>query len=178
MNRSLTISIGIIVFLVVILSTGLILDPQPLFPVISEKAIADFSVMNLYDQDKKITNQDLMGKIWLVNVWASWCESCRTEHPLLMQMTQENDIALFGLNYQDQSKDALHWLEKMGNPYQIIGADISGEVGAKLKITGTPESFILDQKGIIRFKQIGVLNKEIISKEILPIIEKLRSIKQ
>jgi len=177
MNRSLVIPIGIIAFLIAVLFTGLVLDPQPLFPVVSENSIPNFSLINLIEPEKKITNQDLIGKVWLVNVWASWCKSCRTEHPLLMKIAQKDNTAVFGLNYQDQPSDALQWIEQMGNPYQMIGADITGEVGEKFGITGTPETFILDDKGVIRFKQTGQLNPEILDNKILPLLERLQGTK-
>ncbi|CAK0773490.1 Thiol:disulfide interchange protein DsbE [Gammaproteobacteria bacterium] len=174
-SRSLIIPAGILVLLIVVLGVGLILDPQEVPPRFIDKSVAPFSVSDLQNKNKILTNQDLIGKVWLVNVWASWCAPCRDEHSLLMQIVRSHDISLFGLNYQDRSEDALRWLEKMGNPYRLIGADTTGQVGLDWGVRGTPESFVLDRKGVIRFKQIGPLDPEILKNEIIPLIEQLQA---
>jgi cytochrome c biogenesis protein CcmG/thiol:disulfide interchange protein DsbE len=144
--------------------------PSPLI----EKLAPKFSLANFADPSKTLTNQDLLGKVWLFNVWASWCVSCRHEHPLLMEMARSGKVSLFGLNYKDRPEDARHWLESRGNPYQLVGVDATGQVGLDWGIQGTPESFVLDRQGIIRFVQIGPLSSDVVKREILPLMERLQ----
>ena len=118
--------------------------------------------------------QDLRGKVWLLNVWASWCVACRQEHPLLVELAKTGAVEIYGLDYKDQRPDALAWLERFGNPYRASMSDTDGQVGIDYGVYGVPETFVIDQQGVIRHKQIGPVTPESLRDTILPLVEKLR----
>lgn len=109
----------------------------------------------------------------MINVWASWCVSCRAEHAVLVDLAKRDLVTIYGLNYKDKRDDALRWLEDFGNPYIESAQDIDGKTGIDFGVYGVPETFIVDKQGIIRYKQIGPITEEILDKTILPIINKL-----
>ena len=115
-----------------------------------------------------ITREDLIGQPVLINVWASWCPTCRTEHPFVEQLAASGLLRVIGLNYRDEEEDALAWLEYFGNPYALNMADVSGRTAIDFGVYAAPESFLVDAEGYIVFKQVGMLTPEIIAKEILP----------
>ncbi len=109
-----------------------------------------------------------------INVWASWCAACRTEHPLLVNArTKDASLNLYGLNYKDKREDALQWLEQLGNPYIESAYDEAGSIGIDYGVYGVPETFVLDKQGIIRYKHIGPINKQQLETTILPLVKKL-----
>lgn len=136
-------------------------------PLIGKK-IPEFSLPALGQDDVTITHEDLIGQPFLLNVWASWCPTCRIEHPYLEQLAASGRLRVIGLNYRDQEEDALAWLEYFGNPYEINIADVSGRTSIDFGIYAAPESFLVDAEGTILFKQIGALTPDIIDQEILP----------
>ncbi|CAK0761660.1 Thiol:disulfide interchange protein DsbE [Gammaproteobacteria bacterium] len=174
MNRFFVIPAGLLAILVIALVSGLLLDPHaPPSPYI-DKPAPTFSLPNLKNPNKELNNKDFVGKVWLVNVWASWCVTCRDEHPLLMDLARNGRVSLFGLNYKDRQEDAIRWLSQMGDPYRLVGSDTTGQVGFDWGVKGTPESFVVDRQGTIRFVQAGPLNGDVLKNEILPLIERLQ----
>jgi cytochrome c biogenesis protein CcmG/thiol:disulfide interchange protein DsbE len=171
----LAIPIGLTILLIVALGVGLTLDPLQAPSPYLDKPVSPFTLKDLRNPSKTLNEQDLSGKVWLVNVWASWCVSCRSEHSLLMKLAQSDKVSLFGLNYKDRREDALHWLDEGGDPYRLVGADPTGQIGRKWGVQGTPESFVVDRKGLIRYEQIGPLTLEILNGEIIPLIDRLQS---
>ncbi len=143
--------------------------PSPLIG----KPIPVFQLPTLYSQ-RTLSNEDFKGQVWLLNVFGSWCPSCRIEHPVLTQFAQSTDIPVIGLNWKDEFDDANRWLKQFGNPYDEILVDLDGDVAIDMGVYGAPENFIIDADGIIRYKLVGVLTTEIIKTEIIPLIEKLR----
>ena len=117
---------------------------------------------------------DLKGRVWMLNVWASWCVACRVEHPVLLEMAQNAAVPLIGLDYKDQRPDALAWLQKEGDPYQVSLSDLDGRVGLDWGVYGVPETFIIDRQGVIRFKQIGPVTPELLREKILPLLKELQ----
>ena len=113
--------------------------------------------------------------MWLLNVWASWCDSCRVEHPLLVEMAKSRVVPIVGLNYKDKREDGTQWLKKFGDPYALSAYDIDGRVGIDYGVYGAPETFVIDKQGIIRYKQIGPITPEALEKKILPLIRKLNA---
>ena len=161
--------------LVVFLGVGLTLDPREIpSPFINKKA-PEFSVPSLYDPKLQVSNTQFIGKVWLFNVFASWCVACRQEHPLLNQMAKQNLLTIVGMNYKDERKDAINWLSELGNPYSVIAHDYEGEVGINYGVYGVPESFLIDKSGLIRYKQIGPFTAEIIKSKLIPMINELQS---
>jgi cytochrome c biogenesis protein CcmG/thiol:disulfide interchange protein DsbE len=112
--------------------------------------------------------------VWLLNVWASWCVSCREEHPLLLQLAQTKALPLYGLNYKDKRDAALSWLAQNGNPYTASIVDADGRVGIDYGVYGVPETFLIDKAGIIRYKQIGPITVQALKDKILPLARELQ----
>ncbi len=139
-------------------------------PLIGKK-IPEFSLPELGRDDVIITQEDIIGQPFLLNVWASWCPTCRIEHPFIEQLAASGRLRVIGLNYKDEPADALAWLEHFGNPYSLIIADVVGKLGIDFGVYAVPESFLVDAEGKIIFKQIGALTPEIIDAEILPRIQ-------
>jgi len=170
--------IPLIIFVVVcgFLTIGLNLDPKKVPSPLINKPIPSFTLNQLINSEKKFTNRDLLGKVWLLNIWASWCPACRDEHPLLMEIAKNNSIPIIGLNWKDDKKAAINVLKKTGNPYQLSIFDPNNKVGIDFGVYGAPESFIIDKKGIIRYKHIGPLNSKTWYNQLLPIIKQYQQI--
>jgi cytochrome c biogenesis protein CcmG, thiol:disulfide interchange protein DsbE len=172
LNRYL-IPLGIFFVLVLFLGVGLTLNPREVpSPFIGRQA-PSFKLPQLQEAEKSLSPQDMQGKVWLLNVWASWCVACREEHPLLVELSKTNVVPILGLNYKDQRTDALGWLQRFGNPYTISIADVNGMVGIDYGVYGVPETFVIDKTGVIRYKQIGPVTREALDTKILPLIKAL-----
>lgn len=163
----------VFLLLAIFLWRGLALEPQKLPSVQIGQALPDFKLAELNSPQVSFTAKQLRGKISLLNVWASWCAACIDEQVFLMQLSKEG-IPLFGLNYKDNSENAKQWLAEWGNPYQLIGEDSQGKVAIDLGVYGAPETFLIDQQGIIRFRHVGVLNEESWKRDFLPRIKQLQ----
>ena len=162
-------SLPFIIFTLVamFLARGLYLDPQEIPSPLLDQPIPDLDLPALSDNDQRIVSSQLRGKPFLLNVFASWCAPCLEEHEYLMELASSGLISIYGLNYKDVSTNALEWLEKNGNPYTQIAVDSSGKAGIDLGVYGVPETFFVDAKGVIRFKYVGPLNRQVIREEIL-----------
>jgi cytochrome c biogenesis protein CcmG/thiol:disulfide interchange protein DsbE len=117
---------------------------------------------------------DLKGQVWLLNVWASWCVSCRVEHPLLVELSKSKLVPLVGLNYKDKPSEGIAWLAQHGNPYDVSVVDRDGRVGIDWGVYGVPETFVVDKAGVIRYKHIGPVDAAAIEKKILPLVRELQ----
>lgn len=167
--------LGMFLALAGLLYKGLSLDPREVpSPLIGKPAPA-FSLPRLKQPETSISDADLKGRVWLLNVWATWCVACRAEHPLLMQLANSGRIEIYGLNYKDERDEAKRWLVQYGDPYSANAFDADGRVGINWGVYGTPETFIVDQQGIIRHKHIGPLTVDVIRDEILPMVEQLKA---
>jgi len=138
--------------------------PSPLIG----KSIPEFTLPLLTDESVQLDREQLLGQPFLLNVWASWCVTCRYEHPVIEELSASGKLRVVGLNYRDAREDALRWLDQFGNPYDVIIADRDGRVSIDFGVYAAPESFLVDANGTILFKQIGALTPEIIEAEILP----------
>jgi cytochrome c biogenesis protein CcmG, thiol:disulfide interchange protein DsbE len=160
--------------LVGLLWVGLSLDPRALpSPLIGREA-PSFDLPELRDPNTRFASADMLGKPALINVWASWCVTCRQEHPMLAELGRLG-VPVYGLNYKDTRADALRFLARYGDPYEAIGFDESGLVGIDWGVYATPESFLMDRHGMIRFKHIGMITPEIIQTRILPLYRELEA---
>ena len=167
------IPLGIFAILIGFLAMGLGLKPHEIpSPLINQPAPA-FSLPLLDDPQQKLAAQDLRGKVWILNVWASWCVACRIEHPLLVEFSKTATVPVYGLNYKDKRDDAMRWLANFGNPYTRSLSDTEGLVGIDFGVYGVPETFIIDKEGVIRMKQIGPVTPEVLRDDILPLLRKL-----
>ena len=164
--------LGIFLILAGFLYIGLNLDPRDIGSTRIDKPAPTFSLPQVIDSKKTLSNQDFIGKVSLLNVWASWCNTCRYEHPLLMQLAQYK-INIYGLDYKDTLEEARKLLNRDGNPYISSGFDEKGAVGIEWGVTGTPETFVIDKKGIVRYKHTGQLTSKIMKQKILPMIQTL-----
>ena len=161
--------------LVVFLALGLKLNPREVPSPLVGKPAPAFALQRLDRPDLQIAKADMQGKVWLLNVWASWCVSCRDEHPVLLDLARSGVVPVIGLNYKDERMDGLRWLGQFGNPYQISAYDHEGQVGIDYGVYGVPETFVIDKHGTIRYKQIGVLTEQILRDKILPMVKKLQA---
>lgn len=165
---------GVFVVLALLLWRGLSLDPHHLPATRIGQSLPNFDVpMLLPPQHSRFTAQLLKGHISLLVVWASWCEACQEEQVFLFDLAHQG-IVLFGLNYKDDPVAAQHWLAEWGNPYQAIGQDTSGQVALDLGVYGAPETYLIDQQGLIQYRYAGILNPEVWKREFQPRITTLR----
>ncbi len=160
--------------LVVFLAIGLGLDPRDVPSPLINKPAPAFKVPQLENPEADFSPEQLKGKVWILNVWASWCVSCREEHPVLMELARAKLVPLVGLDYKDQRKDGLGLLKRSGNPYSIIAFDADGRVGIDYGVYGVPESYVIDKQGTIRYKHTGPITMEALQKTILPLVQELQ----
>lgn len=138
--------------------------PSPLIG----KSVPVFSLPVLGDPARMISDKDLLGQPYLLNVWGSWCPTCRDEQPQLSALSRSGKIRVIGYNYKDPPKDATSWLKEFGNPFEFVIADEDGRVALDWGVYGAPETFLVDGKGIIRWKLIGPITDSVISQQIEP----------
>ncbi len=172
MNRFLLPLLGFFV-LVGFLAVGLKLDPREVPSPLIDKPAPDFQAPSLAQPERTLRRADMLGKVWLLNVWASWCGACRTEHPLLVEFSKRSQVPIYGLNYKDQRNDGLGWLAQLGDPYTASVFDPDGRIGIDYGVYGVPETFVIDRQGVIRFKQIGPVTPEVLTKTIEPLLARL-----
>lgn len=169
------IPLGLFVVLVGFLAVGLNLNPRELPSPLIDKPAPAFKVPQLHAPDKSIARDDLKGKVWLLNVWASWCVSCRQEHPVLVELAKSNAVPIYGLNYKDQREAGLAWLNQHGNPYVISAFDQDGRVGIDFGVYGVPETFLIDKNGMVRYKHTGPVTPDAVQNLILPKVKELNA---
>ncbi|MFT6387853.1 MAG: cytochrome c biogenesis protein CcmG/thiol:disulfide interchange protein DsbE [Cellvibrionaceae bacterium] len=173
MNRiKLFVPLFIFVVLAGFFWRGLSLDPSAMPSALIDKTFPEFSLPRLQDETQMTTKSDLLGEVTLVNIWATWCVSCRVEHPYLNKLKAEG-IRIVGLNYKDDSSAARKWLTDLGNPYQWNIVDKDGRLGVDLGVFGAPETYVLDKQGVIRYKHVGVVDQRVWDEKFLPVIQNL-----
>ena len=192
MNRFLWPLIGFVV-LVVLLAVGLNLNPRDVPSPLVGKPAPLFSLAKLDAPEQNFSPKDMLGKVWLLNVWSTWCVSCRQEHPVLVEIANSKTVTLIGLNYKEVRGDggldsdklapdaeqqlALQrsnaWLKQHGNPYQLSVLDLDGRVGIDYGVYGVPETYIIDKAGVIRMKHTGPISPDVFSGKILPLVAEL-----
>ena len=177
MSRYLRFMVPLLLFvlLVALLYRGLSLDPKIVPSPLIGKPMPVFSLPQLENPAATLGDRDLRGKVSILNVWATWCVSCRAEHAVLMELAKTGKVNLYGLDYKDERDSAQSWLAQLGNPYIANAFDQNGRVGIDWGVYGTPETFIMDRQGIIRHKHIGPLTREVLTSEILPLIAALEA---
>ena len=158
----------------VFLWVGLSLNPREVpSPLIGKPAPA-FELPQLRESGGMVRSEDLKGRVWLLNVFASWCTPCLEEHPHLVQLAQRGVVPVYGLNYKDKREAALQWLGRHGDPYTGIAVDVEGRTGIEYGVYGVPETFVIDRDGVIRFKHIGPLDPRVLDEEVLPLVARLQ----
>jgi cytochrome c biogenesis protein CcmG/thiol:disulfide interchange protein DsbE len=167
--------IPIFAVLLAILGYGLTRDPSLVSSPLIGKPVPDFSLPLLSESQHTIGNYDLRGSVYLLNVWASWCVTCREEHPLFMQLAEQRVLPIYGLNYRDTREEATAWLERYGNPYEAIAFDEQGTVGIDFGVYKVPETFLVDRNGVIAYKHIGPITDEVWEQVLHPKIVELQT---
>ena len=192
MNRYYWI-VGAFAALVALLAVGLNLNPRDVPSPLVGKPAPAFKLAQLAEPEKTLSPADMQGKVWLFNVWASWCVSCRQEHPVLVEFSKKVDIPLIGLNYKEVRGDggfdmskmpadeerklafqrARQWLAQHGDPYTLTVMDLDGRVGIDYGVYGVPETYVIDKQGIIRMKHTGPITPDVLTRKIMPLVAEL-----
>lgn len=159
--------ITLIGFLVIGLTRG---DPRALPSPFIGKPAPQFELPKLRDPSVTVGSEDLAGQVALVNVWATWCVQCRAEHGFLLDLAASGSIPIYGINWRDTRPEALRWLEQLGDPYIASGFDVDGVVGINWGVYGAPESFLVSADGVVLYKQLGPLNRQIWERDFVPLI--------
>jgi cytochrome c biogenesis protein CcmG/thiol:disulfide interchange protein DsbE len=167
----LFIPLGLFLVLGAFLLRGLQLDPQAMPSALIDQPLPEFSLPAL-GRDELVDRETVTGAVALVNVWATWCVSCRVEHPYLTYLAQQG-VLIYGINYKDIDADALAWLDELGDPYQLNIVDAEGSLGLDLGVYGAPETYVVDRKGIIRYRHVGVVNQQVWTQILQPIVQEL-----
>ena len=161
--------------LIALLAVGLRLNPREVPSPLVGKAAPHFELPLLHAPDKRFSQKDMLGKVWIMNVWASWCPPCLVEHPVVTELARSGIAPVIGLNYKDAREDALPWLTRNGDPFKLTAYDAAGRIGIDYGVYGVPETYVIDKKGVIRYKHIGPLTPEIAQKKLQPLVKELNS---
>lgn len=165
----LVLFVGLVAFLAI----GLNRDPHEVPSPLINKAAPTFQLPQLHQPDKTFSAAEMRGKVWLLNVWASWCVSCREEHPFLVELARTGAVPVYGLNWKDKRDDAMNWLDELGNPYVLSVSDLDGRIAIDYGVYGAPETYLIDKNGVIRYKVIGPVTPDVLQKTILPMVKEL-----
>jgi cytochrome c biogenesis protein CcmG/thiol:disulfide interchange protein DsbE len=173
--RRFLLPLALFLVLAGFLAVGLKLDPREVPSPLVGKPAPDFKAPALARPEATIARADMAGKVWMLNVWASWCGACRDEHPVLVEFAKRGVVPIFGLNYKDQRADGLGWLQKFGNPYTDSIFDADGRIGIDYGVYGVPETFVIDKQGVIRYKHIGPVTPEVLRTKLEPLLKQLNA---
>ena len=173
MKMKALIPLGLFAVLVVFLAIGLTRDPHEIPSPLIGKPAPLFTAPQLKSPGQQFSAKDMLGKVWILNTWASWCVACRQEHPILVEFAKTKTIPVIGLDYKDQNTEGLKWLASYGDPYDLSVTDRDGRIGIDFGVYGVPESFLIDKAGVIRYKQIGPITEEALRDKILPLVREL-----
>lgn len=195
MKAKFLVPLFLFLLLVGFLGFGLSLNPREVPSPLIDKPAPDFSLARLDNPEQTLGLADMKGQVWLLNVWASWCVACRQEHPVLVALSKRKEVPIVGLNYKEVRGDgtidmrkvpeqnelpmaierARDWLQNHGDPYDVSILDINGRVGIDFGVYGVPETFLIDKKGVIRYKQIGPITPDALRDTILPKVAALKA---
>lgn len=174
MKRAL-IPFAIFIIMVGFLFKGLFLNPREVPSPLVGKPAPAFTLPRLDSAEKTFSPKDMLGQVWLFNVWASWCGACRDEHPILVELAKSGLVPVVGMDYKDTPADAKQWLDERGNPYLLSAVDADGRVGIDYGVYGVPETYVIDKAGVIAYKQIGPVTLEALRDDILPLVKRLQA---
>lgn len=176
MNKSIHYLTPLVFFLLLaaFLWHGLEMDPRKLPSALLNKPAPELNVPQLQDSTQSFTNEQLRGKVSMLHIWASWCTICREEHPMIMKIARSKVLPIYGLVYKDEADQAQAVLHKLGNPYTAVAFDAEGQAAIDWGVYGVPETYIIDDKGIIRYKQLGAITPRVWQNVMLPLITKLQ----
>ncbi len=169
----LFIPLIIFVILALFFWKGLSLDPSAMPSALIDDPVPNFELPTVKDESTLVTQDVFKGQVSLLNVWATWCISCRVEHPYLNKLSGEG-VAIYGVNYKDDTIAAQKWLQEFHDPYQLSVVDADGRLGIDLGVFGAPETYLIDQRGVIRYKHVGVVDERVWSKILKPLYDSLQ----
>ena len=172
MNRFVLPLAGFLL-MVGLLGYGLSLDPKKVPSPLIDKQAPAFSLAMLEEPARQLSTADMVGQVWVLNVWASWCVSCRAEHQVISELASRRLVPVVGLNYKDDPADATRWLQQFGNPYATSVIDRDGRVGIDWGVYGVPETFVIGADGLIKYKHIGPVSQESLEQKIMPVLKEL-----
>jgi len=173
MKRILLLPLGLFIALVGFLLIGLHRDPHEVPSPLINKPAPAFQLPQLHQPTKTFSAQEMRGRVWLLNVWATWCVACRDEHPMLIEYAKSGAVPIYGMDLKDDRAAAVQMLETEGNPYVLTVSDADGRVAIDYGVYGAPESYLIDRNGVIRFKQIGPITEDVWNNRILPLANQL-----
>ena len=165
--------VAIFLALVALLAAGLRLNPREVPSPLIGKPAPPFELPLLGAPERSFSQKDMLGKVWILNVWASWCAPCLVEHPVITQLSKAGPAPVVGLNYKDAREDALPWLKRNGDPFYVSVYDGAGRIAIDYGVYGVPETYVIDRRGVIRYKHIGPLTRDIAQKEVEPLVREL-----
>lgn len=173
--RALRFILPAVVFAVIawFLLAGLDRNPREIPSPLIGKAAPAFSLPVTHELARTWSPDALRGKVWLLNVWGSWCAACQIEHPVLNDLARSGEIPIVGLAWKDMPENSIAWLRRFGNPYSVVISDVQGRVGIDYGVYGAPETFLIDGAGIIRFKHVGPVTPELLQTKVLPLAREL-----
>lgn len=164
------IPLAVFLGLAIMFGLGLQRDPRALESALLEQPVPVFDLPVLNSADARFNPQTLQGKVWLLNVWASWCAPCRQELPILVEMSRKDQIEIYGLNYKDQPGKAQALLKVAGNPYVASAVDADGRVGMDFGIHAVPETFVIDAQGRVRYRHLGPVSQQVWDEKLMPVV--------
>jgi len=167
------IPLVLVIVLGIVLYRGLSLNPQDMPSALIGKPMPDFQLTTLLDENKQVTKADLKGDIIILNVWGTWCPTCKYEHPYLLDIAKDKRVAVYGINYKDDRTMGQQWIARLGNPYQFSIFDEAGTLGLDLGVYGAPETFVIDHHGIVRKRFAGALDNRVWQREFIPLITQI-----
>jgi cytochrome c biogenesis protein CcmG/thiol:disulfide interchange protein DsbE len=167
------VPLGVFGALVALLAVGLTLDPREVPSPLVGKPAPQFTLPLLHAPEKTFSPSEMTGRAWMLNVWASWCPPCLAEHPIVTDLARSGLAPVVGLNYKDRREDALAWLARNGDPFLLSVADADGRIAIDYGVYGVPETYVIDRDGVIRYKHIGPLTREIAERKIVPLLREL-----
>lgn len=168
------IPLAVFVLLVFFLGRGLWRDPREIPSVLVDKPVPAFTLPVLGSPDKKFSPADYRGKVWLLNVWGSWCAACQVEHPLFNDLAKAGTLPIVGLAWKDTPENSIAWLRKLGNPYAVVVSDLKGGVAIDYGVYGAPETFLIDKQGVIRYIDVHDINERPSLEMLIRELEKLK----
>ena len=173
MKARFLVPLGVFMALVALLGVGLTLDPRDVPSVLIDKKASEFSLPDLFDPGKTVDSSSMKGKVWLVNVWGTWCPECWREHDFLMYLAQQEKVPIVGIDWRDDDAEARQFLQEKGNPFIAVGVDPESNAIMDLGVYGAPETFLIDKQGVIRKKHKGAMTLQVWRDDFKPLIEKL-----
>ncbi len=176
MKTKYLVPLAVFLTMAVLLGVGLTMDPKELPSALINKSAPEFTTKVLNDDDATFSPSQLKGKRWILNVWASWCPSCRYEHPIFNEIGAKTDIPLVGFNYKDKANDAKRWLAQRGDPYDFIPVDLNGDIALDWGVYGAPETFVIDEQGTIIYRHAGPIDSQLVAREIAPFFPEINSL--